>query len=104
LSFCSAWTFGKLASKIIADAVAAAESASGQGALPAAEIPSEMPESVDFIAQAQAYNHALLWLDKQNPAPLGAPIECNGGCTCAAKYGVIGHAAFCPLGAAGEKA
>jgi hypothetical protein len=44
--------------------------------------------------QAQAYNHALQWLDKQNPAS----IKCNEGCTCAAKSGVIGHAAFCPLG------
>jgi hypothetical protein len=31
-------------------------------------------------------------------------IKCNEFCTCAAKSGVIGHAAFCPLGAAaGEK-
>jgi hypothetical protein len=50
-----AWTFGKMAAKIIADAVAAAESASGQGELPATEIPPEIspeppPElSVDFI-------------------------------------------------------
>jgi hypothetical protein len=50
------------------------------------------------VMQAQAYNAALQWLDKQNPAPLGAPIECNGGCTCAAASGVIGHASFCPLG------
>jgi hypothetical protein len=46
------------------------------------------------VMQAQAHNHALQWLDKQNPKPLGAPIEC----TCAAQSGVIGHAAFCPLG------
>jgi hypothetical protein len=45
------WTFGEMAAKIIADAVAAAESASGQGELPAAEIPPEiLPEpSVGFI-------------------------------------------------------
>ena len=37
--------------------------------------------------QAQAYNHALQWLDKQNPAS----IKCNEGCTCAAKSGVIDY-------------
>jgi hypothetical protein len=40
-----AWTFGKMAAKMIADAVAAAESETGgQGALPAAEIAPEPPE------------------------------------------------------------
>jgi hypothetical protein len=51
--------------------------------------------------QAQAYNHALQWLAKQNPAPLAlatAPMTHSIECTCAAQYGVIGHAAFCPLG------
>jgi hypothetical protein len=37
------WTFGKMAAKMIADATAAAESASGQGELPAAEIKPEIP-------------------------------------------------------------
>src|ERR1700687_3069502 len=27
-----------------------------------------VPAPVDFIAEAQAYNHALQWLDKQSPA------------------------------------
>jgi hypothetical protein len=49
------------------------------------------------VMQAQAYNHALQWLDRHSPAPLG-PIECNDLCNCAAQSGVIGHASFCPLG------
>jgi hypothetical protein len=59
--------------------------------------PGKLSEAKLSVMQAQAYNHALQWLDKQNPAPL-AP-----GCTCAAKSGVIGHAGFCPLSSAGEK-
>jgi hypothetical protein len=42
----------------------------------------------ELAMQAQAYNHALQWLDKQKPAPLAlamAPmthsIECNELCT-----------------------
>ena len=55
--------------------------------------------------QAQAYNHALRWLAKQNPAPLAlatTPMTHSIECTCAAQYGVIGHAAFCPLGEKAE--
>jgi hypothetical protein len=43
------------------------------------------------LYQAQAYAAALSWMEKQNTAPI------TPGCTCAAKLGVIGHAAFCPL-------
>jgi hypothetical protein len=57
------------------------------------------------VSQAQAYNHALQWLDKQKPqsfvhAPLS--VECN----CAAfEDADIGHDVLCPIGAAaGEKA
>jgi hypothetical protein len=52
--------------------------------------------------QAQTYAAAMEWLDRYDVKPLVAtslvrpvrPIEC----TCAAKSGVVGHAAFCPLG------
>ena len=46
----------------------------------------------------QAYNAALQWMEKYDVRPIPLSIECNDLCTCAAKSGVIGHAAFCPLG------
>jgi hypothetical protein len=55
--------------------------------------------------QAQAYNHAQQWFDKQNPQSFVHSTvhsiesnELNELCTCAAVPGVIGHASFCPLG------
>jgi hypothetical protein len=53
-----AWTFGEMAAKMIADATAAAESASGQGELPAAEI---KPDSIGLIELA----HAMSQKEKQ---------------------------------------
>jgi hypothetical protein len=56
---------------------------------------------------ALSVSQALQWLAKQNPAPLAlatAPMTHSIECTCAAQYGVIGHAAFCPLGEKDEKA
>jgi hypothetical protein len=67
---------------MIADAVAAAESASGQGELPAAELLPSPSESVGLIghmsqekmqAQALAYNHALQWSSIQKPEALVHP-------------------------------
>jgi hypothetical protein len=119
------WTFGDMAAKIIADAVAAAESASGQGALNAAEL---LPEtSVNFIdfgpihpmqlsekeKQALAYvqAHAMqlqaqvldsqakmyaLAVDSVVKASV-APVAPVNFCTCA-PGSAFGHAAFCPLG------
>ena len=58
-----------------------------------------VPAPVDFIAEAQAYNHALQWLAFAHAT---APIAHSIDCTCAAKYGVIGHAASCPLGEKAE--
>jgi hypothetical protein len=45
-----AWTFGKMAAKIIADAVAAAESTGGQGELPAAEL---LPEPLVSLIELE---------------------------------------------------
>jgi hypothetical protein len=91
-----AWTFGKMAAKMIADATAAAESTGGQGELPAAEL---LPEPVSLIefgpqqlsqkekqalayvqahAMQLAYNQAQLWADKQKPQSFVhsvAPVE-----------------------------
>ena len=81
------WTFGEMAAKIIADAVAAAESEIGQGALPATEIQPEPPgpfqltqkekQSLAYVqahamqlqvqAMQLAHNQAQLWADKQKP-------------------------------------
>lgn len=52
----------------------------------------------DVQMQTQAYNHALQWLAKQDLKSKSTSI----GCTCAAKYGVVGHAAFCPIGERAE--
>jgi hypothetical protein len=93
---------------------------------PAKYIPLESGpyQSQLSVMQAQAYNHALQWLAKRDVTPLAfvsslgrttgtvdmdgeqisvasliiGSVKCNEGCTCAARVGVIGHAAFCPLG------
>jgi hypothetical protein len=110
-----AWTFGKMAAKLIEDATAAAESATGQGELLAAEIKPEIkPESplwyvqnhamqLQVQAQVQAFNHALQWSSKQKPESyVPDPIlinELNELCTCAAASvgACVGHAWECPL-------
>jgi hypothetical protein len=63
------WTFGEMAAKIIADAVAAAESATGQGALNAAELSPEKP-SVDFIEFGPTHPMQLMQLSQKEKQSL----------------------------------
>jgi hypothetical protein len=73
------------------------------------------PKSGPFFAklsvmQAQAYAAAISWVETHDPTPVelskaytefASTSDATSDaieCTCAAMSGVIGHAAFCPLG------
>jgi hypothetical protein len=125
-----AWTFGKMAAKLIEDATAA-ESETGQ--ISSAQISKLKTESIS-LTEAQ-YNHAYQyaaqqWLDIQKPQAYvhsGVPeigsnnlCTCGGSsepftlspahayfcplnepCTCDHRFGATPHAHFCPLGDGG---
>jgi hypothetical protein len=109
------WTFGEMAAKIIADAYAAAAVSVATASVAPAD------PSVNFIEfgpihpmqlsqkekQALAYvqAHAMAAQAKYEAALAKMTVEMTAKtlaiiaveCTCAAKVGVIGHAAFCHL-------
>jgi hypothetical protein len=71
------------------------------------EAQAKLDALVDNVAanlrgKLAAYAAALEWVESHDLPPVITSIECNKLCTCAAKSGVIGHAAFCPLGEKAE--
>ncbi len=69
---------------------------------------AKQAESIDFIAEAQAYNHAYQWMVKHEVKPLAAAfmkplvaalkppsVKCDG-CNCDHRFGAIPHAGDCP--------